>query len=470
MRVASLCPLPVGVVAWPASQERATVVLKATFSLEADGEATLASEQLPLAAEPAGAVEAPRTAADDAPWKARADVVLVGHARRDEPSRVLGARVAIDGWEKRFFAIAAAPAKALPLTGDALRAYPAEAAPAAPVGPRPIDPAAWEVFAEGRAPLDFGLFNVAPPDQRLPLLNTSTRLVLEGLVRGAPLREVRLPGLRPVLFWVSPDAPPLEMAPRCDTLVVDTDRALCTVTWRCIVTRGEVVPEGAYLAVALAERTAKPSFRVLQPELDAVERRLAVDLDALRRSARDAVAAGASRAARRPVIPRATVRLPRPPVGRDDDARERARSRASDEDATALLVLPTRPPEEVTSVLEGFLTPAAAPPPVVDEATFDLPAGAAVLAPPAIVDAPPAEAEATLLAPEVHAAVQVALWRGASLEDALAPHGLTLVAWHLEERRQTAALAREATEGRADRALALYEALGAARASRGSLN
>jgi hypothetical protein len=62
-----------------------------------------------------------------------------------------------------------------------------------------------------------------------------------------------------------------------------------------------------------------------------------------------------------------------------------------------------------------------------------------------------------------YCAVRVEAWQGAPLGEVLARHGVTEAAYQAFEREQAEALAREAAEGRSDRAVALVEALRAAR-------
>src|SRR5262245_33860591 len=98
--VARFYPLPVGIVAWSAPEPRLTVVVKATFTIAADGIAELATEQEPLTLDRPfprcddGDLEA---ASDFAPRKARADVLLAGSAHAHAPMHTLTAGFAVDG-------------------------------------------------------------------------------------------------------------------------------------------------------------------------------------------------------------------------------------------------------------------------------------------------------------------------------------------------------------------------------------
>jgi hypothetical protein len=90
---------------------------------------------------------------------------------------------------------------------------------------------------------DFGYFNAAPPDQQLPLLRDGERVVLHNLHRDHPRLITALPASRPRAFAERAGAAAGEVDLRCDTLWIDTDRAICTLTWRgqiSLATRDEV--------------------------------------------------------------------------------------------------------------------------------------------------------------------------------------------------------------------------------------
>src|SRR5262245_52296124 len=123
MDVLSLCPLPLGVLAWESPEPLLTVVVKATFTLEHDGEATLAREQVPLTLDRPSEIDPSElvSASDFAPWKGLADILVVGHAHIEEPSRVIAVSFHVDDLHRRFVAIAKPPAARIPLTGANLR-------------------------------------------------------------------------------------------------------------------------------------------------------------------------------------------------------------------------------------------------------------------------------------------------------------------------------------------------------------
>lgn len=75
-------------------------------------------------------------------------------------------------------------------------------------------------------------FNAAPRDQQTQDIRDNERLVLENLHPAHARLVTSLPGVRPQAFVVRPGAAPNEIPFRCDTLWIDTDRSLCTLTWR----------------------------------------------------------------------------------------------------------------------------------------------------------------------------------------------------------------------------------------------
>jgi hypothetical protein len=88
----------------------------------------------------------------------------------------------------------------------------------------------WEEqpLPEGIEP---GFFNAAPRDQQVDELRDNERLILENLHPDHPRLITSLPGVRPrVMVERMRGIEPLAM--RADTLWIDTDRGLCTVTWR----------------------------------------------------------------------------------------------------------------------------------------------------------------------------------------------------------------------------------------------
>lgn len=100
--------------------------------------------------------------------------------------------------------------------------------------------------------LDAGYFNAAPPDQQLAELRSNEALALTHLHPEHPELGTRLPGLHPRAFVERPGAA-LQALPMCaDTLWIDTDRALCAVTWRAALPVEGPQPAGRIL-IAIEE-------------------------------------------------------------------------------------------------------------------------------------------------------------------------------------------------------------------------
>ncbi|WP_170319776.1 DUF2169 family type VI secretion system accessory protein [Polyangium spumosum] len=272
-----------------------TVVCKATFTLE-PGEAALRPMQEPLweaDVNDAGAgLRCPSDLAWAKPW---ADVVLVGHAYapRGEPARRFTTRLVVGALDKHVEIFAdrrmsrdgavyeGKPVDRMPLVYEraaggprtwnhvGLRedAWDAEGwlelpnlvprgadalAPGQrfePIGFGPI-PATWPLRQErltshtplsgsvtrGGASLppdaEHWFHNVAPVDQQLAGIEDGARIVLEHLNPMIGRLETRLPGLRPSARIERPGQKlePLDL--RADLLWIDTDRGICTVTYR----------------------------------------------------------------------------------------------------------------------------------------------------------------------------------------------------------------------------------------------
>jgi hypothetical protein len=113
--------------------------------------------------------------------------------------------------------------------------------PLAPTWPQRLEKlgrnaASWSAHDWHQRPMpgdvDLAHFNVAPPDQQLAVLRDNERFVLENLHREHPRLMTSLPGLRPCAFVEGRTGAPFRLPMHADTLWIDTDRALCTVTWR----------------------------------------------------------------------------------------------------------------------------------------------------------------------------------------------------------------------------------------------
>jgi hypothetical protein len=301
MDVLSQCRLRAGSVAW---QTRAgawalTVVCKATYRLTPI-ESPVAEDQEEIYEDDThwndDESRSLAVASDLAPFKARADVVVVGHAfaPQKQPVRAFSARLcvgevdkAIEVWCDRGFAQSGQLLEGPRITKMSLRYERAAGGPETsnpagmrfdappdaygmvaipnlqppgrhiawrgetfdPIGFGPIAPtwptrrdklyryaAGWPYRRWSERPLpedvDPGYFNVAPRDQQVEALRSNERIVLEGLHPDHPRLVTSLVGVRPRAFAERQGQGREEVALTCDTLWIDTDRALCTLTWR----------------------------------------------------------------------------------------------------------------------------------------------------------------------------------------------------------------------------------------------
>jgi hypothetical protein len=261
-------------------------------------EAVLADAQEPVAGDrhldddPRRSLYAP---SELVPYKPRADVILVGSAyapdaqpvdalvarltlgELDKAIGVIGDRVWIDGPDG-LEPSPPRPFRSMPLAyerssrapenpnGFDLARAPVLGAPALPnleaaddeiggdrtVGFGPVSreasarrallQAGGRAFVEGgeRGPVppgfDFAYYNAAPRDQQIDVVRPGTALVLVNLNREHARLETKLPAVRPKAFLVPADVERgIEIALRCDTVWVDTDRALLTLSWRGIL-------------------------------------------------------------------------------------------------------------------------------------------------------------------------------------------------------------------------------------------
>jgi hypothetical protein len=351
MEVVPLSPVHVASLRWrrDARSWVLTLVAKMTFALQ-PGEMRPSPQQERLHERDQYAEEDPSrslvSASDMAPFKPRADVLLVGHAFAPQGGRVrslvarlvcgsvdkaiavYGDRTGTRGEPAAFSRMAliyerapGGPGTANPVgvpegrlpNLEAMRPDEAAHEGGTPVGFGPIAPG-WPVrqarlrqhatFSPDE-PLDDGLdpefFNVAPPDQRLAALRNDELLALDNLHAEHARLVTRLPGLVP-LAYVERGHGAQEIDLRIDTLVIDTDRARVAVTWR-----GQL---------ALAHRDEQG--RVLVAVVDGRQKLTYEDVKRLDH------ALGGDRAAPQPPPPRPSAPLPR--LGGDDDDDEPNRS------------------------------------------------------------------------------------------------------------------------------------------------
>lgn len=301
MKVISVCPLSTSSLIWQprAGSYALSVVCKATYALS-PGEASLAQEQEEINEsddhwndDPNRSVRAP---SDVMPMKARAEVMVVGHAFapggqavRSLATRLIVGEVdkAIDVYCDRYFTLEGGMQEGqrftrMPLRyeraaggqgtwnpvgmrGDVRDAYGRRALPnlqpagthvatpddfVEPVGfgpiamnwPTRVDKAGRHAqsFMQGTwrgrpVPDDFDMsfFNQAPWDQQLAGLRENERIVLEHMHPEHARLVTSLPGIRPAVFvdWGRGGAAQ-KIAVRADTLWIDTDRAIATMTFR----------------------------------------------------------------------------------------------------------------------------------------------------------------------------------------------------------------------------------------------
>lgn len=300
MDVVSTCPLPVASVLWQprAGKWALTFVCKATYRL-LPGESELASEQEPPNEDDNfwddDATRSLYAPSDLVPFKARADVILVGNAfaPRREPTRSLIAELRVGPMSKsiecfcdrtwtldgqlregpkftkiplRYERAGGGPDTLNPvgMRPDAADAYgmialpnlqkPADPVPqrgevVEPIGFGPIAPtwpsraqrlgryaASWFEGAWNSRPLpediDPSFFNCAPLDQQLDAIRSGERLILENLHPEHARLVTNLPAAAPRAVLERPGAAPEAVSLACDTLWIDTDRSLCTLVYR----------------------------------------------------------------------------------------------------------------------------------------------------------------------------------------------------------------------------------------------
>ncbi|MFT3764726.1 MAG: DUF2169 domain-containing protein [Minicystis sp.] len=361
MNVAPLCPLPVGIMRWEAPAPALTLIVKMTLSL-AEDEARLAAEQEPLSLDrPStfGGEDELHCATDFVPGKARADLLLTGYAYADPPARVVPVRVGVGRHEKRFFALAGEEASAIPLVTSYLRADRYADAASVRVGARPTP----HLDKLGER-LDLTLFNAAPVDQQIDTVRSGSELVLEGLSPKAGLRRIQFPDERPRIY-VRRARKLDEVKLRCDTLWIDTARAICTQTWRGSIPLLREVPE---VITTLALPGEREDWADLLRRAAEVEHVRAVEVSDLRIQPAPAEPA----AHRRVAVPTLTDRRGKPMALGFSQLGSARRSEPLPEEKTEVRPAPSSekprvvaasvPPEEATQVRT---TPTIEPPRVV---------------------------------------------------------------------------------------------------------
>lgn len=385
MNIESLCPFRVGTLDWASGPERRalTVIVKGTFAL-ASGAPRLAPAQDTLGVEvrwDESAIASLYTPGDFAPLKRRVDVLLVGHAYAPQPVTSLVAKLEVGALSKSIRVVGdrrwvrsgndLVPSQPEAFTQMPLRWERASIAGDNPVG---VDEALREPGAlaranleavEGSAPcfgpiaptwrsrrnlltenalfwayglasgrgtiehpppnFDFAYFNAAPRDQQIDLLKGGTPVALEGVNALHPRVETSLPKTKPQAFRVDASGRAEEVVLRCDTLFIDVDRGVFTLTWR---------------GIADLDRDADAGTIVVAADDDGKKLRWEA-VDRMRRKRATVPPEGAEDPLARRYdqvrgAPEGETYLPLPPV--DDIAREKKR-----EDATKSVPVETRP-------------------------------------------------------------------------------------------------------------------------------
>jgi hypothetical protein len=104
--------------------------------------------------------------------------------------------------------------------------------------------------------IDWSFFNTAPIDQQLPELPEDARLILENLNPQVPRFVTNFPALRPrAMLEGRGGHHPLKM--RCDTLWIDTDQGIASMTFRGQIAL-ERLEEAGRIIVTLEEASAQP--------------------------------------------------------------------------------------------------------------------------------------------------------------------------------------------------------------------
>jgi len=209
-----------------------TIIVKGTFALDRDGPLQFAEEQQPMSLDQPGKEPGELYAASDfAPRKQGVDLMVVGQLHSRQPTREFRFSLTVERWNKQWIAKSAEAAQSVALAARHIGER---------LAPAPTAPHGWlsRTVAPG---YDFSVFNAALPSLRLPDLSRDAPLVFEGMLSGTATRKVSLPGVQPCVFYLSdrqgrPDRVQ-RVRMRADTLWIDVDRAIATVTWRGDVRR-----------------------------------------------------------------------------------------------------------------------------------------------------------------------------------------------------------------------------------------
>lgn len=304
MRIVTTPQIPATHLSWHsrAGDLTYTVICKASYSL-VPGDAILVQNHEPLTEGDRhfddDEQKSLSAASDLVPLKRRADVIVVGSvfAPPGTTSRRVIARIAVGGVDKSLVAhcdrsvnrdgdlLEGRPFSRMPLTYERARGGPETDNPVGttsardnvgklqlpnfqPVAFEPEAPdyyvptigfgpiaAIWpsrarrlgghaalppEALLERPEDIDPSYFNAAPLDQQLDELPSNAHLVLEALHPDHPRLVTRLPGHRARALV---DMAGLDLTLVCDTLVIDTDKSIATLTWRGSFRGDNLAPE-----------------------------------------------------------------------------------------------------------------------------------------------------------------------------------------------------------------------------------
>jgi hypothetical protein len=112
--------------------------------------------------------------------------------------------------------------------------------------------------------LDPAFFNAAPEDQQLDRIDPGQRIALENLSPDHPRLSTTLPRVRPRAFARRSHGAIEELELTADTLWIDTDRSLATVTWRGRCPLAQPHEEGRIVVFM-----EKPGAPIAQAEVEA---------------------------------------------------------------------------------------------------------------------------------------------------------------------------------------------------------
>jgi hypothetical protein len=112
--------------------------------------------------------------------------------------------------------------------------------------------------------IDPSYFMSAPRDQALTVLRPDERIVLENLHPKHARLVTSLPGVEPRAFVELPHQVVTGLPLLCDTLWIDTDRSICTLTWRGQLALQRPTQEGQ-VVVAMAKAGRALTWAEVEP-------------------------------------------------------------------------------------------------------------------------------------------------------------------------------------------------------------